>query len=92
MSLLFIKWITKKTPNIGIKVKYEGCRVELLKKIKEQGICKFENFAKLRTSVYPSKSRPFTTKICENAFQTIPNVSFFDAEKNLLAKNFGPKK
>ena len=29
---------------------------------------------------------PFGLKLWENAFQTIPNISFFDAEKNFLAK------
>ena len=31
---------------------------------------------------------PFGLKLWENAFQTIPNISFFDAEKNFLAKIF----
>ena len=42
-------------------------------------------------SVYPSKSRLFATKIWENAFQTIPDVSFFDAEKK-IGENFRSKK
>ena len=40
---------------------------------------------------------PFGLKLWENAFQTIPNISFFDAEKIFLAKifanlNFGVEK
>ena len=39
---------------------------------------------------------PFGLKLWENAFQTIPNISFFDAEKNFLAnifdENFRQKK
>ena len=31
---------------------------------------------------------PFGLKLWENAFQTIPNISFFDAEKIFLAKFF----
>jgi len=31
---------------------------------------------------------PFGLKLWENAFQTIPNISFFDAEKIFLAKIF----
>ena len=36
-------------------------------------------------AVYPSNMAPFGLKLWENAFQTIPNISFFDAEK-ILAK------
>ena len=32
-------------------------------------------------AVYPSNMAPFGLKLWENAFQTIPNISFFDAEK-----------
>ena len=31
---------------------------------------------------------PFGLKLWENAFQTIPNISFFDAENIFLAKFF----
>ena len=39
-------------------------------------------------AVYPSNMAPFGLKLWENAFQTIPNISFFDAEKFFLAKIF----
>ena len=39
-------------------------------------------------AVYPSNMAPFGLKLWENAFQTIPNISFFDAEKNFVAKIF----
>ena len=39
-------------------------------------------------AVYPSNMAPFGLKLWENAFQTIPNISFFDAEKIFLAKIF----
>ena len=39
-------------------------------------------------AVYPSNMAPFGFKLWENAFQTIPNISFFDAEKIFLAKIF----
>ena len=31
---------------------------------------------------------PIGSKLWENAFQTIPDISFFDAEKEKLAKTF----
>jgi hypothetical protein len=34
------------------------------------------------------KMAPIGVKLWENAFQTIPNISFFDAEKIFLAKFF----
>ena len=36
---------------------------------------------KLRTAVYPSNKAPIGLKLCQNAFQTIPDISFFDVEK-----------
>ena len=39
-------------------------------------------------AVYPSNMAPFGLKLWENAFQTIPNISFFDAKKIFLAKIF----
>ena len=39
-------------------------------------------------AVYPSNMAPFGLKLWENAFQTIPNISFFDAENFFLAKIF----
>ena len=47
--------------------------------------------AKLRTVVYPSNMASFCLKLWENAFQTIPNISFFHAEnlKNIeFLQNF----
>ena len=32
-------------------------------------------------AVYPSNMAPFGLKLWENAFQMIPNISFFDVEK-----------
>ena len=49
------------------------------------------NFSKLRTSVYLSKSRLFATKIWENVFQTIPNISFFDIERKTKSETFWSK-
>ena len=37
-------------------------------------------------AVYPSNMAPFGLKLWENAFQTIPNISFFDAENNFWQK------
>ena len=39
----------------------------------------FENFVKLRTAVYPSKMALIGTKLGQNAFQTIPDISLLDA-------------
>ena len=44
----------------------------------------FGNFSKLRTAVYPPRMAPIGAKLWENAFQTIPDISFFDAEKKKL--------
>ena len=35
-----------------------------------------------QTAVYPSRMAPIGAKLWENAFQTIPDISFFDAENN----------
>ena len=35
---------------------------------------------KLWTAVYPSRMAPIGAKLGQNAFQTIPDISFFDAE------------
>ena len=39
-------------------------------------------FSKLRTAVYPWNKARISAKLWENAFQTICNFSFFDAENN----------
>ena len=41
----------------------------------------FDFFPKLWTAVYPPRMAPFGLKLWENAFQTIPDISFFDVEK-----------
>ena len=43
-------------------------------------------FSKLRTAVYPPKTAPIGVKLQENAFQVIPNISFFD--ENIFCRNF----
>ena len=40
-------------------------------------------FTKLWTAIYPPRMVPFGLKLWENAFQTIPDISFFDGEKKL---------
>ena len=42
--------------------------------------------SQISTDVYVSNKAPIGTKLCQNAFQTIPDVSFFDAEIFLSAK------
>ena len=39
-------------------------------------------------ATYPSKMALIGVKLWEDAFQTIPNISFFDAEQIFLAKFF----
>ena len=46
------------------------------------------NFVKLWPAVYPPRMAPFGLKLWENAFQTIPDISFFDVENKKLAKIF----
>ena len=46
----------------------------------------FENLSKLRTAVYPSRMAPIGAKLCQNAFQVIPDVSFFDAGNKKKSK------
>ena len=53
--------------------------------VRSFGVPKKSNF---RKAVYPPRMAPFGLKLWENAFQTIPNISFFDAEKFFLAKIF----
>ena len=35
----------------------------------------------LRTAVYPPRMAPFVLKLSQDAFQTIPNISYFDSEQ-----------
>ena len=42
-------------------------------------------------AVYPSNMAPFGLKLWENAFQTIPNISFFDVEFFFLLNFFDEK-
>ena len=44
------------------------------------------NFVKLWPAVYPPRMAPFGLKLWENAFQTIPDISFFDAENQKNAE------
>ena len=39
-------------------------------------------------AVYVSNGARTDAKLCQNAFQTIPNVSFFDAKKNFFDEIF----
>ena len=39
---------------------------------------------KFQTAVYPSRMAPIGTKLGQNAFQMIPDVSCFDSEKNRI--------
>ena len=44
-------------------------------------------FSKLRTAVYPPRMAPISLKLWENAFQVIPDISFFDAHKYFLRQS-----
>ena len=41
---------------------------------------------KFQTAVYPPRMAPIGFKLCQNAFQTIPDVSFFDVKKNCVMR------
>ena len=46
---------------------------------------------KLSTAVYPSNLAPIGLKLCQSAFQTIPDISFFDENVVEIFANFeGP--
>ena len=48
-------------------------------------------FSKLRTAVYPPNMAPIGAKLCQNAFQVIPDISFFDAKKKFRQKFLAEK-
>ena len=50
-----------------------------------------EHFSKLWSAVYPSNIAPIGAKLCQNAFQTIPDISFFDTQTFLLMIFFPQK-
>ena len=56
-------------------------------------LANFDFLSNLRTAVYPSNMARIAVKLWQNAFQTICNLSFFDAENFFLdfffAKIFG---
>ena len=52
--------------------------------VRSFGVPKKSNF---RKAVYPPRMAPFGLKLWENAFQTIPDILFFDAGKK-IGKNF----
>ena len=45
-------------------------------------------FSKLRTAVYPPNMAPIGAKRWENAFQVIPDISFFDAHEHFWRQKF----
>ena len=47
---------------------------------------------KLRTAVYPSNKARTAAKLGENAFRTIPDISFFNAKKHALTNFLDLKK
>ena len=49
----------------------------------------FRRSVKLRTAVYPSNMAPIAAKLCQNAFQTIPVISYFVVNKKIkILANF----
>ena len=53
-----------------------------------QGPVRRKIFSKLRTAVYPPNMAPIGAKLCQNAFQVIPDISFFDAHKHFWRQKF----
>ena len=47
-----------------------------------------EKKSKLRTAVYPPRMAPIGLKLRENAFQVIPDISFFDGTNIFCDQNF----
>ena len=50
---------------------------------------KHQHFAIVRkfwTGVHPPRMAPLGLKLCQNAFQTIPDISFFDADNKKKSK------
>ena len=45
-------------------------------------------FRKFRTAVYPRNMAPIGAKLCQNAFQVIPDISFFDTHKHFWRQKF----
>ena len=43
--------------------------------------------SKFRSAVYLSNMAPIAAKLCQNAFWTIPDISFFDVEKKIETSN-----
>ena len=54
--------------------------VLVLRYLFERQLANFDFFSKLRTAVYPSNMARIGAKLRQNAFQTICNFSFFDAD------------
>ena len=46
---------------------------------------------KFQTAVYPPRMARTAAKLWENAFRTIPDISFFDAEQNFVGKQISKK-
>ena len=66
---------------------YDACSS---KKRRKTETLKIEN-GELRTTVYPSNMAPIGTKLCQNAFQMIPNSQSSDAPKKLFDEIFACK-
>ena len=47
---------------------------------------------KFQTAVYPPRMAPIGLKLWENAFQVIPDISFFDAHKHFWRQQFSSEK
>ena len=69
----------KKKKLIAVSYLYSSITIRLQRVRRQVG--------KLWTAVYPSRMAPIGAKLCQNAFQTIPDVSFFDAKK-FFRRNF----
>ena len=51
------------------------------RKVRYRGII---GTGKLRMAVHPSNKARTAVKLCQNAFQTIPDLSFFDPRQNRI--------
>ena len=76
-----------KDGNVAQELHQNGA-VLVLRYLFERRLANFDFFSKLRTAVYPPNMAPIGAKLCQNAFQVIPDISFFDTHKHFWRQKF----
>ena len=54
----------------------------------QDGPLSWQDGPKLLSAVYPGRMVPIVLKLCHHAFQTIPNISFFNPQTNKQMQHF----